>query len=293
MEQAIKWIDNYYTSKERIVLTYKEHQVPGIRTFGKHTRHNAISPLILHYHENAFEFTLSTEGALTFSTQSSNYRISGGDVFISYPNEIHSTAGVPLTSGEIYWFQLDVESCRNLLFLSEKGASDLIQKLRNIRHHVVNTGNKDMTNCIVNAFKQACSAGDPHLTASYITLFLHLLIFSAEKTHFHLTPDIGKSLNYILENITQDLSLDELAAQCMLSTSQFKQKFKRQVGISPRNFINQQKIETAKSMLSEGVSITDTAMQLGFDTSSYFSVVFKRYTMATPSEYIRSLKNKK
>lgn len=287
MELTQKWIDDYYISKDRIVLTYEQHKIPGIRTFGKQNVHNAIPPLALHYHENTFEFSLVSEGIFSFSTSNSTFKIYGGDVFISYPNEIHSTTDNPLTSGEFYWFQLDASDCDNLLFLKNDAAAHLIQRLQNIRHHVVNIGSKQMNLHIINTFKPAFSINDPHIIASGLTQFLYQLVFLAEKTQFHLTPDIGNVLSYILENITQNLSLDELATQCLLSTSQFKQKFKNQVGVSPRNFINQQKIETAKSMLAEGVSITDVAMQLGFDTSSYFSVVFKKYTTYTPSEYIK------
>lgn len=288
MKKPQKWVDNYYLSQERIVLTENQFKVPGIRILAKHTIHSALKPLVLHYHENAFEFTLLTEGNLTFSTEKSDYRFSGGDVFISYPNEPHSTNETPLTYGEVYWFQLDMSDYDQILFLEPNAAAQLVRRLQDISHHVVNTGHKEISQHIKNAFRLALSGGDPYTVAAYITLFLQLLIIQAEKTAFNLTPDIGNSLNYILDNITEHLSLEELAGQCMLSASAYKQKFKKQVGISPRNFINQQKVHLAKAMLADGISITDTAMSLGFDTSSYFSVVFKKYTTRTPSAYQRT-----
>ena len=62
------------------------------------------------------------------------------------------------------------------------------------------------------------------------------------------------------------------------------------MGISPRLYINQKKIECAKKLLSEGFSITEVAMHLNFVSSSYFSSVFKKYTNCTPSEYIKKSK---
>lgn len=292
MTQAENYVDEYFVSQERTVLTWEQLHIPGIRMLGKHTIHKALTPLELHYHENAFEFTLLTEGALTFSTETASYRYSGGDVFISYPSEIHGTAGSPLTSGEVYWFQLDVSDCRNLLFLEEDAARNLVERLMEIRHHVVNAGKREMMHQLKTAFRLAVTVGEPHLTAAYLVLFLNLLILAASETNFNLTPDIGNTLNFVLDHINDNLSLDMLADLCGLSISQFKQKFKSQVGISPRNFINQQKIEAAKSLLLEGVSITDAAMQLGFDTSSYFSVVFKRYTAQTPSEFVKKCREK-
>ena len=49
--------------------------------------------------------------------------------------------------------------------------------------------------------------------------------------------------------------------------------------------MNHKKIQRAKELLVQGESVTGTAMQLGFNTSDYFSVVFKRYTSLSPSAF--------
>ena len=102
-----------------------------------------------------------------------------------------------------------------------------------------------------------------------------------------MSPDIRKVYERILADPSQELSLEDLAATAGLSCSQFKQKFKNQLGVSPRHFINAQKVEYAKKLLTEGKSVTETAMFLNFSTSSYFSTVFKKYTMYTPKDYVR------
>ena len=80
---------------------------------------------------------------------------------------------------------------------------------------------------------------EPKFIASYLQLFLYLLIHSANSEKFALSPDIGRTLNYILDNITEELPLEELAALANLSCSQYKQKFKKQLGISPRSALLQ------------------------------------------------------
>ena len=55
--------------------------------------------------------------------------------------------------------------------------------------------------------------------------------------------------------------------------------------MTPREYINQLKIREAKRMLQKGESITRTAQELGFGSSQYFAVVFKKITLYTPSEY--------
>lgn len=282
-------VDAPYVSDERIVLTTPQLHIPGIRTFATHKLHTPHHPLDLHYHKNAFEFTLITEGSLTFSTETSSYRFRGGDVFISYPNEIHGTDGHPLSGGEYYWFQMDICDCRGLLFLDDESAENLVNRLNSIKHHVVSAQNKELSNHMKTAFQLALTHEDPHLIAAYLLLFLNLLIYTAERPKFNLTSDISNSMNYIMDHLYEHITLDALSSQASLSDSQFKRKFKAQMGISPRNFINQMKIEAAKVLLSDGVSITDTAMQLGFDTSSYFSVVFRKYTAMSPSEFVKQI----
>lgn len=289
MVQIQNYRDEYCYSPERILLTENQLHVPGLRILARHTANHALQPLNWHFHENAFEFSLLIEGNLAFSTEEQTYHFYGGDVFISYPNEIHSSLDVPLTFGELYWFQLDISDPDSFLFLERNAAENLIQRLCALKHHVVRPNSRETSQHLKNAFSLALTINDPYTTASCITTFLYLLILSSEKEKIYLTPDIENSLCYIGENITEKLTLEELAELCSLSVSQYKKKFKAQVGISPRNYINQQKIEMAKQFLEQGTSITDTAMKLSFDTSNYFSVVFKKYTTMSPSGYLKSL----
>ena len=294
MFSAINWHDQYTLTKERIIYTQEQHHVPGIHALARHTMKDSIPSLKWHYHENSFEFTISTKGAFSFSTQTSSYRFSGGDVFIAFPDEIHGTNNIPVSVGEIYWFQLDISNPKEFLFMNEDTAIHMIESLQALPHHVVQANAEEMRPLIQQAFYLAQRNEEPEFIASYLQLFLqlflHLLIHSANNEKFALSPDIGRTLNYILDNITEELSLEELAALANLSCSQYKQKFKKQLGISPRHFINQQKIEYSKLLLLEGMSVTDIAMLLGFTTSSYFSTVFKKYTLYTPTEYLESQK---
>ena len=285
---SINWKDDYYASERRVVLTTQQLHIPGVRTFGMHDMHNAVSPLCSHYHENAFEITFVTQGNILFYVGDVEYRVNGGDAFIAFPNEVHSTHGIPMSLGKIYWLQLDISDPRNFLFLNHEAASVLIQKLSTIRHHNIRTDNKEIQSIITKSFSLALISGNEMMIASYLTIYLHLLIRFSYETQFPLTPDIGRALTYILDHITSEISLDALADYSHLSVSHFKQKFRDQMGISPRNFINHQKIEHAKALLLDGISITDVSMTLGFSSSSYFAFIFKKYTSFTPSEFIQN-----
>jgi len=99
------------------------------------------------------------------------------------------------------------------------------------------------------------------------------------------SADIQQVLSYIREHICESILLEDLAALCRISLSTFKQKFRRETGVSPREYINIQKIEKAKVFLASGMTVTETAYALDFSSSSYFSVVFKQMEDISPIDW--------
>lgn len=283
---AINWRDEHIISKERIAFTNQELKIPGIRLFATQRIQNAISPLVPHFHENAFEFTLVTKGSMTFYTGGKEYNVPGGSIFVSFPNEVHSTNHVPIAINNIYWFQVEIGNPENFLFLNGETGKRLITELFSIDKHIITTDNKEIRRITEQAF-QLCEEGGNRLQiAGYILIFFQLLLAFSQKPRYHRAPDIERVVVYIREHITEELFLDDLAKTVHLSTSQFKQKFCHIVGVPPRTYINERKVEYAKKLLLEGHSVTDTAMKLGFNNSSYFATVFKKHTMQTPREYV-------
>lgn len=288
MNNAINWKDEYFISKDRIVLTNHEIQVPGIRILAHHSISNAILPLLPHFHENAFEFTMMEKGNMSFYTDDREYDVHGGSVFVSFPNEIHSTNGNPLSQNSQYWIQIDISDPAGFLFLEKQPAESLIQSLYSIHNHMIIDVGKAVSNALSSAFNIAKTNGSRLLIASNVQLFLELLVLSSGKAEARYSPDIQVAVEYIDTHIMEGISLEEVAGQCNLSLSHFKQKFRNVVGTSPGSYINEKKISRAKELLKKGYSVTDTAMMLSFNSSSYFSTVFKKYTMVSPYQYIES-----
>lgn len=286
MQDIIEYKDYYRHTKHIHVLTNKEMEIPALITFGKQNRTNATESLPPHIHKNCFEIVYISTGSAIFSIDNTNYKLSGGDVFITLPNQIHSTNSLPISVCEMYWFQLEATP-DNLLFLNKAAAQDLLSKLTLFERPQLHTNSKEIYPLIKSAFDLCADGKNPYLAGQYLSLLLYKLVEYQEKITFQLTPDIGRAMDYILAHITEDLSLDDLAKLSHLSTSQFKQKFKNQVGFSPRQFINYEKIEYSKTLLLEGKDVTSVASLLNFDNSSYFAVVFKRFNMCSPTQFVQ------
>lgn len=90
----------------------------------------------------------------------------------------------------------------------------------------------------------------------------------------------------IQHNIYSNLSLDELARLCHLSTSSFKRKFNTVFKSSPKKYISQKKIEKAAALLkSDNLRISDIAYDVGFDSLATFNRNFTSTYGKSPTEY--------
>ncbi|MGY1423596.1 helix-turn-helix domain-containing protein [Bacillus cereus] len=92
--------------------------------------------------------------------------------------------------------------------------------------------------------------------------------------------------NYILKNIYQELSLKQLAHHTVKNPVYLSTLFKKEVGMSLNKYIQLQKIEEAKKLLTlTQHSLLDISTLLTFNNQSYFTKVFKEYTRITPKQY--------
>ena len=101
-----------------------------------------------------------------------------------------------------------------------------------------------------------------------------------------LAPSSYKIRDFIDSNIQSDICLDDIARKFFFSKSYIISCFKSEFGISPKQYILQKKIETAKNMLLEtDMSVKTIAEMLHFADSHHFSNTFKKQTGTAPVEY--------
>ncbi|CCO23495.1 helix-turn-helix domain-containing protein [Maridesulfovibrio hydrothermalis] len=90
---------------------------------------------------------------------------------------------------------------------------------------------------------------------------------------------------YLTENLSGQISLDELSKIAGLSRYHLLRVFKRATGLPPHSYHLQQRIEHAKRLLRSGTPFAETALQSGFSDQSHFTNTFRKYTGATPTQY--------
>lgn len=99
---------------------------------------------------------------------------------------------------------------------------------------------------------------------------------------------IAKTVLYIRKHLNEAIELEKLAEISCLSKDHFIRLFKKELGTTPLQYINQKKIEKSQFLLiTEEIAVKEIAFQLAFEDYSYFNRLFKKITGVTPQEYRR------
>ncbi|MEG0295659.1 MAG: helix-turn-helix transcriptional regulator [Clostridium sp.] len=97
---------------------------------------------------------------------------------------------------------------------------------------------------------------------------------------------INSVIDYMQKNFGEKITIEILAKNINLSTSHFVRVFKREIGISPIEYLINLRVEKSKILLrSREHSITEVALMCGFNSVSHYSSCFMKHMRITPTEY--------
>lgn len=105
---------------------------------------------------------------------------------------------------------------------------------------------------------------------------------------------VGKSLEFIHQNYSEEISLEQAAAYAATSVSHLSRVFKEQMQIGFSAYINKYRLECAMELLEENdLSLAEIAQRAGYNNQQYFSRVFKAEYGITPGQYRSNIKKRK
>ncbi|VVN72288.1 HTH-type transcriptional activator RhaS [Pseudomonas fluorescens] len=149
---------------------------------------------------------------------------------------------------------------------------------------------------------------DPQLFAGLLELYAVLTDEHAEHLHKHsavvsffsdvqlrLNPaatvvrevnhKLERAAEYIREQCTEALKLEDICQAAQLSPSYLIRAFKQYYGMTPHAFLVNQRIQFARQQLRSGQLIADVALAAGFADQAHFQRTFKQHLAATPGQY--------
>jgi AraC family transcriptional regulator len=104
--------------------------------------------------------------------------------------------------------------------------------------------------------------------------------------HESNTHRLAHVLRYIKEHLHEKIAIEALAKEAYMSEPHFYKVFKNEIGVSPVEYINTERLKLAAHLLQEPhTNVYEVCLATGFNSLSYFHRQFKRQYEVSPSEY--------
>lgn len=99
-------------------------------------------------------------------------------------------------------------------------------------------------------------------------------------------PRILRAIDHIIRHHADDLRVQDLAAEALMTPRHFDRCFKQAVGLAPKQFLIETRVNVARNLLeSTDLSVTNVGLEVGFPHTSHFIRTFQRVTGQTPAIY--------
>lgn len=102
--------------------------------------------------------------------------------------------------------------------------------------------------------------------------------------------EIDRTIEYMHTNLDMKITLEDMAKVACMSPSHFSRIFKQETGASPIDYLGRIRMDRARKLLLAGdKSITEIALECGFNSPAYLSASFYKKFRTTPSAYRKNL----
>src|SRR5262249_18485754 len=128
------------------------------------------------------------------------------------------------------------------------------------------------------------------------TMLMHLIVHHADHAPA-LRPTgrehqaVNRVQDYLHAHLSENISLQHLAELVNLHPSYLLRAFHAQIGLPPHAYLTQLRVQQAKTLLRDGISLAQIALELGFADQSHFARHFRHLVGVTPGRYARKVKN--
>jgi AraC-like DNA-binding protein len=113
--------------------------------------------------------------------------------------------------------------------------------------------------------------------------------FSTDSPHEQhgLNPTVKSIIDYLNDNFTFAVSLEQLSEEFHLNKYYLCQLFKKTTGTTINRYIVARRLARAKILLQQGYSVTETSEMCGFQNYTHFIRTFKKHCAVSPKQFLK------
>ena len=246
----------------------------------------------MHYHD-FYEIYIQDLGTRDHVVSNTFYKLNPRDVMFLKPHILHQSISLNEHTRTIVYF--------TDTFLSRYFSAEMIQKFLSVFQYgciSLSTENYYQAASVIREMNKESYDNPDNLIFVKLSEFFMILLKNIRENPPQIPQNyvvnmqqpidgsISPLISYVHENFLSLTNIDEIASTFYITSSHLCRTFKKLTGYTVIQYINILKIQRACDLLhSTDKSITDIALDCGFNSTMYFCKTFKSFLNLTPSEY--------
>ncbi len=227
------------------------------------------------------ETILITAGRFSYESASEAAEVSAGELLFIPSGVQHTFAMCPGVGERGFWY-MHLELIHGGSWAEGDYCTEPIpQRVTDV------SGDRDLEGCFRRCSEVLSGYGryrQAMLESAGKELWLRLAEHWTGQAFRKLSPRTQEMVTWLREHLTEPLSRRDLAARYYVTPEHINATFKKELGISPTQFIHRERVFLAnRLMVTEGLNVKEAAARVGFCDQFYFSKVFKKVMGVPPS----------
>lgn len=261
-----------------------------------HLKDTAMKPYDFHYHD-FIKILVFLSGDVSYCVEGKTYQLQPYDIILVNAGEVHK----PIIHSDKEYHRMVFYISQEFLLSYKTDSFDLsycFQKAKKEKTHVLRISSNTMSPLYQSCKKLEQSFHDEDFAAElyhkllFIEFMIHLNRASIHDSISFLetncaNPKVISVIEYINQNLTDELRIDEIADKLYLNKFYIMHVFKEETGYTIGSYITAKRLFLAREMIAKGYPITDACFSCGFNHYSTFSRAYKKMFKDIPRTLLK------
>jgi len=257
---------------------FKDSRLPFVECRYTRNSSNHYKP---HLHNTLSIGAIDSKKVL-YSVADTEAILKPGSLAIINPHTLHSCNPLTDESRSYYMLYLETSWCKKIqhaMFGFDRfiDLDTILLKDKILYHRYIETMDRFI--------KKGCLLEKEQMIITLVEEIFRKTIPKQSIDKASLSLDITSVKKELCTNLSQDVTLQDIAKKLKANSYTLLRNFKKETGTTPHHFRLNIRIEQSKKLLQEGEKIAQVALKCGFYDQSHFQKYFLAITATTPKEY--------